>query len=151
MGRKQILRGFSVFSRPIFLICVCVGNVKRFVWFLGLVVWLAAAKSWFGSCMCWSPGAVCWWDGLVSGQTCKFACPCFVQHGFLMLHVKSDGQIVECVLCFRWSLSVSWATFVLCVRRVRVFELRVFCCDGHAVSGNDGFLMFSWFSNPGCR
>ena len=31
MGRKQILRGFSVFSRPIFLICVCVGNVKRFV------------------------------------------------------------------------------------------------------------------------
>lgn len=29
MGRKQIRRGFSVFSRPIFLICVCVGNVMK--------------------------------------------------------------------------------------------------------------------------
>ena len=44
-------------------------------------------------------GAVCWWDGLVSSETCKFAFSFFVQHWFLMLHVESDGQIVECVLC----------------------------------------------------
>ena len=99
MCRKQILRGFSVFSRPIFLICVCVGNVKRFVWFVGLVVWLAAAKSWFGSCMCWSPGGgllVRWACIQWNLQVCLFF---FVQHWFLMLHVESDGQIVECVLC----------------------------------------------------
>ena len=133
MGRKQILRGFSVFSRPIFLICVCVGNVKRFVWFVGLVVWLAAAKSWFGSCMCWSPGGgllVRWACIQWNLQVClSFFCTTLVSHAACRVGWTD-----------RWMCSL----FVLCLFSV---------LDGVSQSleiGSDQFR-FSWTSRRLCR